>query len=108
MVGVDGAAFIPPAEVDWFTANGMHQYSTNKDKEKDADKGPGADLANWTTLRTDLRDIFYAHGFVFYPTGDSDGAYVVYFLDTAHLDYAAEYHRRRVCLHVEVADAFHQ
>ena len=94
------AAFVPPTEVDWFTANEMHRYT----KEAGTGTGPSNDLANWTTLRGDIRDIFYGHGFVFYPTGD--GAHAAYFLDTAHLDYAAEYHRQRVDLHAEVADAF--
>ncbi|PIL25866.1 hypothetical protein GSI_11619 [Ganoderma sinense ZZ0214-1] len=94
----DIGAFVPPAEVDWFNANEMYRYSA------DAAAGPANDPANWTTLRTDIIDIFYKHAFVFYPTGD--GEHFVYFLDTAHLSYAAEYHRRRVNLHAEVADPF--
>ena len=101
MTGLDIGAFIPPSEVDWFNANEMHRY---RSAIVGADAGPANDPGNWIALRSDVRDIFYAHGFVFYPTGD--GAHVDFFLDTAYLDYAAEYHRQRVNLHAEVVDQF--
>ncbi|KAI1785426.1 hypothetical protein LXA43DRAFT_1038132 [Ganoderma leucocontextum] len=89
--GVDVATLVPLTEVDWFNANKMYQYVPNIEN-----------ASNMITLRVDIRDVFYKHGFVFYPTGD--GTFVVYFLDTAHLDYAAELHRRPVSMHVEVSD----
>ncbi|KAF8241557.1 hypothetical protein K440DRAFT_241928 [Wilcoxina mikolae CBS 423.85] len=89
--GLESAHTVPKEEANWYCANSMSAYASNK---QISDSNPTTDIDNLLALRKDLHSAFDKRVFVFVPKANS-GVFYVHFLARTP-DFCPIYHNREV------------